>query len=68
MIWYKPISCDSCGQIHKVTLNSRFRVSIAVVGLPMAIRLLLFEDSNLLGYLMFAIPMVFLLPYIMRYR
>jgi CXXC-20-CXXC protein len=71
-IRYKPIMCDNCGQVHRITLGSRLIVALAVVVFPMITILVFFGSVTLtysiLIYLLIAISMVFLLPYVLKYE
>ncbi len=69
---YKPVRCIQCGQNHVVTLGSKFRISFAVVAIPMISRLLFYRELSVVGLifflLMIAIPMLFILPYFIKYK
>lgn len=73
---YKPITCRSCGQIHKVTFGSRMRVALLAAFAPFIITILLrpmlFDGASLfeelLLYMVVLIPFILLIPILMRYR
>ena len=71
-IGYTPVRCIHCGQNHRITFESRVRISIAIVVIPISLRLLFYNESSavdsLLFILIWAVLMLFTLPYLTRYH
>lgn len=67
---YRPIACEHCGAKYEVVFWTRLLVSLAIV-LPMFVTFFTFEGrsfSRVLLYIGIVIPVIFLLPFLMRYR
>ncbi|WP_169744132.1 TIGR04104 family putative zinc finger protein [Paenibacillus wynnii] len=71
MYGYKPIVCSHCGETHAVTLDSRIRIAIVIVAFPMVATQFIwgnFKYERVLFYILTIIPLVFMVPFLMKYR
>ena len=65
-----PLACKECGQVHEISLLSRFLFSLSVVAVPLIVGPMLFREvfGVMLFYLGWVAVIVFLFPFFVKYK